>query len=445
MSRYLMVLWSGGGAVPPQLATAKRLVRRGHDVCVLAPRSLADVVGASGARFEPYRAAPEHDVTRPELDLLRDWEVSGLKARARMRDNVMFGTAAGIAEDVLAVVSKGRPDVLLTDYILLGSYLAAEAAGLPVAGLMHTIVILPRKGVPPFGTGWKPAANPVAAARHALRRRIAARFFDARLGDINQLRGRLGLAPLTRTFELLARADRLLAMSSPAFDYPGPLPPNTRWVGPVIDPDLPPAGIAQQQGAQPFVLVSLSTTVQGQTPLLGRIIGALSDLPVRALVTCGPAVDPGQFRGGPNVEVMGSKPHHQVLPHTDLVITHGGHGTVTAAMRHGVPVLCLPMGRDQADVAARAQWRGAGMVGSAHSSPQRLRKLIGQALSQETLRDGARRIAADFAAEDPDAVVVELEKLARRPPAFHSPGTQPSRHSNPLNREAASPVPKPGH
>ena len=71
MSRYLMVMWSGGGAVPPQLAIAKRLMRAGHDVSILAPRSLADVVAASGASFELYQRAAEHDLSDPDREHLR--------------------------------------------------------------------------------------------------------------------------------------------------------------------------------------------------------------------------------------------------------------------------------------------------------------------------------------------------------------------------------------
>jgi UDP:flavonoid glycosyltransferase YjiC (YdhE family) len=130
MSRYLMVLWSGGGAVPPLLAVAKRLIRAGHEVSVLAPLSLADTVRASGATFEAYRRAPEHDASDPKLDLLRDWEVSGMAARVRMRDNVVVGTAPTICDDVLALVDENRPDAIVTDYLLFGAYVAAEKAGL---------------------------------------------------------------------------------------------------------------------------------------------------------------------------------------------------------------------------------------------------------------------------------------------------------------------------
>jgi UDP:flavonoid glycosyltransferase YjiC (YdhE family) len=91
---------------------------------------------------------------------------------------------------------------------------------------------------------------------------------------------------------------------------------------------------------------------------------------------------------------------------------HGGHGTVSAALRHGVPVLCMPMGRDQREVAARAVWHGAGISTAVRTSTDRLRSLIRMALSEPGLRVGAGQLAARMAADDPDIAVRELEHIA---------------------------------
>jgi UDP:flavonoid glycosyltransferase YjiC (YdhE family) len=414
MSRYLMVLWSGGGAVPPQLAVAKRLVRAGHEVSVLAPRSLSDAVRASGAGFQPYQRAPDHDASDPSLDLLRDWEVRGVAARARMRDNVLYGTAPAICGDVLGLVEENRPDVIVTDYLLLGAYVAAEKAGLPLAALMHSIFTLPRPGIPPFGPGWKIAHGKTGHLRDALMTKVQMRFTNARLDDLNALRRSHGLRTVRSVSELVLAADRLLILTSPAFDYPGPLPANARWAGAITDPDLPPPRPRSGDDAPDGkgVLVSFSTTFQRQAPILERVVGALARLPVRAVVTCGPAIKPGQLSTATNVRIVAAAPHHELLPSTDLVITHGGHGTVSAALRHGVPVLCLPMGRDQREVAARAAWHGAGISAPAHTSVARLRRLIRKALDESSLRVAAGKLAARMAADDPDIAVRELEQIA---------------------------------
>jgi MGT family glycosyltransferase len=213
---------------------------------------------------------------------------------------------------------------------------------------------------------------------------------------------------------LVLAADRLLILTSPAFDYPGPIPANARWAGAITDPDLkPPASAgAEARTRQKSVLVSFSTTFQRQVPILERIIQALTGLPVVAVVTCGPAIEPRQLPAPPNVRIVATVPHHELLPTTDLVITHGGHGTVTAALRHGVPVLCLPMGRDQRDVAARAVWHGAGISAPVQTSTSRLRRIIRTALDDSNLRGAAGQLAAHMASDDPDIAVRELEQLA---------------------------------
>jgi UDP:flavonoid glycosyltransferase YjiC (YdhE family) len=75
-------------------------------------------------------------------------------------------------------------------------------------------------------------------------------------------------------------------------------------------------------------------------------------------------------------------------------------------------VLCLPMGRDQREVAARAAWHGAGISAPAHTSVARLRRLIRKALDESSLRVAAGKLAARMAADDPDIAVRELEQIA---------------------------------
>ena len=54
------------------------------------------------------------------------------------------------------------------------------------------------------------------------------------------------------------------------------------------------------------------------------------------------------------VLVVRAAAHTELIPKADLVITHAGHGTLIKAIAAGVPTLCIPLGRDQPDNAARA-------------------------------------------------------------------------------------------
>ena len=55
-------------------------------------------------------------------------------------------------------------------------------------------------------------------------------------------------------------------------------------------------------------------------------------------------------------------PHRALLPHAQLVVTHGGIGTIMAAFDAGVPLVCLPLGRGQPGNAARVAELGAGVA-----------------------------------------------------------------------------------
>jgi UDP:flavonoid glycosyltransferase YjiC (YdhE family) len=192
-------------------------------------------------------------------------------------------------------------------------------------------------------------------------------------------------------------------LTSPAFDFPSRLPANAEYVGPQLDPvaatpawDSPwPPG-----DDRPLVVVGLSTTHQGHDSLLERIVSALGTLPVRALVTTGGAT----LGATPpaNVHVARFVPHALVLPQAAVVVTHAGLGTVHAALSHGLPLVCLPIGRDQPDNAARVEWHGVGLRLSPKSSPAVIRVAVERVLADPAFAVSARRLAATFAEERPE-------------------------------------------
>ena len=401
---FLFVLWAGGGNVPPQLTLARRLVARGHRVRMLAPAVLRESIEAAGITFEPYREIPEHDESVPERSLVRDFEArSRLAAVAAARDNLVAAMAKPVAADVLATLERRPPDVVAFDFTLFGAAFAAEKAAVPAAMLIHTIFPFPAPGVPPYGMGWAPMAGPLGRLREAAGRLIFRQVYERPLlPRFNAVRSSLGLEPLRTFDELLRRVDRALVLTSPAFDFPARLPANVDYVGPQVEPPAPtPDWESPWSPAddRPLVVVGLSTTHQAHDSLLERIVAALATLPVRALVTTGGAT----LRSTPpaNVHVARFVPHAHVLPQAAAVVTHAGLGTVHAALAHGLPLVCLPIGRDQPDNAARVAWHGAGLRLSPKSSPVVIRAAVERVLRDPAFAASARHLAAAFAEERP--------------------------------------------
>jgi len=161
------------------------------------------------------------------------------------------------------------------------------------------------------------------------------------------------------------------------------------------------------------VLVGFSSTYQNQGPLLRRVVTALSSLPVRAVVTTGQMLDVREVSATGNVAVVASAPHRQVLAEASLAVSHCGHGTTMKALAAGVPMVCIPMGRDQNDTAARVVHHGAGVRLPPRASVARIRTTVRRALGDDRLRRGASSLASAIAAgRDTHDVVLELEALA---------------------------------
>jgi UDP:flavonoid glycosyltransferase YjiC (YdhE family) len=142
------------------------------------------------------------------------------------------------------------------------------------------------------------------------------------------------------------------------------------------------------------VLVGLSSTFQDQAAVLRRIVDALAALPVRALVTRGPAVRPEEVPGAENVTVVATAPHAAVLREAALLLTHCGHGTTMKGLAAGVPLVGMPMGRDQNDTAARVVYRGAGLRLKPSADVASIRRAIERVLREPAYRASAQRLAA---------------------------------------------------
>lgn len=420
MSRFLAVMFDGGGNVPPQLGIVRRLVARGHQVRVLADRGLAPAIAQAGAEVATFARARDVHMSQRDADLVRDWEArTPLEALRRFGEHVIAAQAADHAADVLAEVERFAPDALAVDCFLLGALVGAEKAGVPTASMMHLPCALPLPGVPPFGLPLRRAAGPLGRLRDRVLWAALHRLHDRTvLPRLNGARAALGLPPVRHAFDMVGQATRVLVLTSPAFDPgPSPRPPHVRYVGPQLDDPAwtaPWTPAELPAGDAPLVLVSLGSTFQDQGALVQRVVDALGALPVRGVVTLGNVLTVEEIRTHPNVRVVPSAPHARLLPLVDAVVTHGGHGTVIKALAAGVPVLCIPLGRDQAANAVRVEEAGAGRRLSPRASVRAITRAVRQLIDEPRYCDGAQRLAASIRAEHTaDRAVDELEHLAR--------------------------------
>lgn len=430
--RYLFAMWEGGGNVPPMLGLARRLVERGHTVTVLADPTIQLEAESVGCGFIPWRRAPHRTTRRPEDDLMRDWEFKNPFAMLRnYRDRFITAPAPLYAADTLDAIDAVAPDVLVPEYTIFGAHIAAERRGLPVAAVVPNIWPLPARGVPPFGPGLLPASSIWGRARDVILRNLVTSIFDDALPALNETRRQHGLPKITAFFDQALSCEKLLVLTSATFDFASPyLPPHIRYVGPVLDDPQWAEGWTPPWAAEnrdPLVLVGFSSTFQDQGQALRNVVEALATLRVRALVTLGEMLPKGEVQSTGSVVVVRSAPHVEVLKHASAAITHCGHGTTMKALAAGVPMVCMPMGRDQDDTAARVVHAGAGIRLKPSANPDAIARALQTVLDEDRFRSSARRLSAAIAEElrrcDP---VAELERIrarerAREPTASRVP------------------------
>ena len=415
--KILVAGWDSGGGVEAVQTVVGRAVARGHQVRVLGTEGLRSRFESAGATFLRYRYAPDNDMSKPETDLIKDWQTRNpVRQWQRVRDRQLCGPAREFCRDVSEELQREAADVVVVDTMIPAAMFGAEASGVRSVIVMHGPYMIPRPDIPPLGTGWMPGKGPLGRLRDRSAAAVTLAVFRSWMPALNRVRAGVGLPPVRGLPGLMARADRVLVCSSPSYDFgSGSVPANVRYVGPQLDDD-PGEGSGEWRAGepgQPLVLVGLSSTVMLQEGLLQRAADALGQAQVRGLVTTGPAVDPAVISAPPDVTVTRWVRHADVLPHCSAVITHGGHGTVMKALIAGVPLIVVPLGRDQPDNAGRVVYVGAGIRLRKNASADALRTAISRVIDDPRYHAAARHMAARLAAERDDNLVVdELEQVA---------------------------------
>jgi UDP:flavonoid glycosyltransferase YjiC (YdhE family) len=249
-----------------------------------------------------------------------------------------------------------------------------------------------------------------------------AAVMNASLPILNRARADLGLPMLADVMHLFDRADRLLLATSRAFDFQADsLPANFRYVGPLLDVPNWSKSLQAKSWQAPWsaqskrarVLVACSTGAQGQRDLFQRVLDAIGTIDIEALATTGPNLDVAELRAPKNVHVLRGAPHDLVMKDVSLVVSQGGHGTVTRSLVNALPQLILPMARDQAGNAARVEAKGAGLRLPPTASEAEIATAVNRLITEPQFKVAARLLGDAIKADiDRSSLVDEMETIA---------------------------------
>lgn len=359
--RVLVATWDGAGNNPPIVTLTGGLSARGDEVHVLGHESTRDRFEAVGCSFVPWANSSEPPFIRRFMPPEEEW--------AYAEEHVFFGES--YQSDLRPVIEELSPDVLMVDALLRYAILEGLRSGLPLVVLCHT-VYGQTVGYPETSSVHYPAL--VAAAK------------DQGVPSFFSRKDMLDLADLVLVFTY-AQFDVLSGAESGE---------NVLHVGPLRTQSRGESDWVRRFSDLPLVVIGLSTSDQNQVPLLQRLADACATLDVEVLVTTGPSVTAEQLSTADNVTVVEFISHDQVLPQADLLITHAGLGTAMAGITYAVPMLCTPLGRDQAFNAERVEALGVGVIVEPESSTGVLSQAIADILKDPEIRNRAQSLSRNL-------------------------------------------------
>jgi len=370
------------GSFRPLVPLARALADAGHDVAFAGAASFRPYVEACG--FEMFPSGI--DWTGNSLsDAFPDAPPPGPERLAWITHFFRVRTARASVPDLLAIAATWKPDVFVREPTEFGSEVAGEILGVP-----HAVA----------GAIW-------------FRPQIA---FGEPHGETRRA---FGLPPdpeVSRPYHYL-----VLPMMPPSWVAPHePVPPTAHFIG-----LRPFEGLGEALDVswkyrlkqKPVVHATLGTTEVNRTPgLYEAIIGGLRNEPGTLVVAVGDRRDPAELGPQPaNVIVERYVSHAALLPHCDVVLTHGGYGAIMACLSLGLPMVVLPVNADQPRNARRCADLGvARVVPAGERTAEAIRAATRKVLLDPSYRANAERVRDQISAMPGLELAVDLlERLAR--------------------------------
>ncbi|MBU8822385.1 glycosyltransferase [Mycolicibacterium goodii] len=303
-------------------------------------------------------------------------------------------------------LSDLAPELIVSDVITACGGMAAEILDLPWIELNPHPLYLPSKGLPPVGSGLAPGAGLRGKLRDATMRAMTARSWKRGVAQRAAARVGIGLpaddpGPLRRLIATL-----------PALEMPRPdWPDEAIVVGPLhFEPTS--AVLEIPAGDGPVVMVAPSTAVTGAQGMAEMALECLrpgETLPPGARVVVSRLAGPDT--AVPPWATVGLGRQDELLTHADVVICGGGHGMVSKSLLAGVPMVVVPGGGDQWEIANRVVRQGSAQLVRPLTAGA-LTAAVGEVLGAPSYRRAAQTAGASVA-DVADPVQVCHDALTR--------------------------------
>ena len=366
MAKILFLNFPAHGHVNPTLAIASELATYDVVVTYALPESFREAVELAGATLAPL---PVHEIGMPPA--LSDHELAALPFELARR-------APHMVPPIVELIGQIKPDLLVYNALYLWGRLAAACADLPAAAFRpYHAPRAPRSVEAPFAS---PELEPLAiAAAQALQ--MTCRAYGQPVITLQELVSIV--EPLTLMFTV-----REFQHGADAFDE------RFLFTGPCLPAGRPGKNFFSVEALNltKRVYISLGTIRNDDVEFYRLCIDAFQNLDWQPVMSIGHRVDPEALGPPPSrFHIAPHVPQLNVLAGADVFITHGGFNSTMEALYYGVPLVVMPVTREQRLTARRVRDLGLGvMIERAGLTAEDLRQVARFAANDDAIKRQVR-------------------------------------------------------